>query len=128
MGDLGACLATSVRKLVEEKYQSDSSIAYIVNENIDLNTDFEHVITFLDESPSALHRRFADDLRKIFEKVLRRQLEAIENELQGTPTSLYLALLDMYQVPRCPEELTDSNDQLRRLHREGSVGRRGPDC
>ena len=68
-------------------------------------SDIEHVITFLDESASALHRQFADDLRKAFENVLRQQLEKIEEELSRAPADLYSALLDMYQVDGCPEEL-----------------------
>ena len=105
MNDLGPPLAEAVRDLVQRKYSGNRTLTDLVNAVINETTDFEHVITFLDESPSALHRGFADDLRTSFERVLREQLELIEREIGGPPTGLYKALLDMYQVRGCPEEL-----------------------
>ena len=105
MRDLVPLLNAKVHDLLQTKYLGDGTISALVNAVIGEDTDFEHVITFLDESASALHRRFADDLRETFESVLRQRLDAIEGELGGARASLYAALLDMYKVPGCPEEL-----------------------
>ena len=106
MRHLSQDLNDKVRDLYEQKYKGQDSLNNIVNTVIiDDDTDIEHVITFLDESASALHRQFANDLRKAFENVLRERLEKIEDELSGAPTGLYSALLDMYQVDGCPDEL-----------------------
>src|SRR5439155_12932790 len=59
----------------------------------------------LDQSPSAIHREFADSLRNVFERVLKQKLDAINQELGRAPTGLYEALLDIYEVPRFNEEL-----------------------
>lgn len=105
MRDLGPLLNESVHELIKLRYPGDTTIVDLVNTVIDEDTDFEHVITFLDESPSAIHRRFAEDLRGIFVQVLRQRLELIERELGDSRTGLYSALLDMHQVPGCQEEL-----------------------
>ena len=77
----------------------------LTNDLIDDNTDYEHVITFLDQSPSAVHRRFAAELRRLFEEVLRQRLSDIEIELGDDRFVLYARLLDMYNIPGCPEDL-----------------------
>jgi len=105
MNDLRETLAENVRKLVIDEYKNDPNLVALVNAVIVETTDFEHVITFLDESPSSLHRKFANDLRKTFERALKRRLDLIEMELGGPPTELYKALLDMYKVTGLPEEL-----------------------
>jgi hypothetical protein len=105
MGNLSPELADKVRELVEQKYKGQESLRALANNVIDENTDFEHVITFLDESSSALHKAFADDLRSIFEAVLRQRLEQVQAEQGEVPVGLYSALLDMHEVPRFQEEL-----------------------
>jgi hypothetical protein len=105
MSHLRLPLAEQVRELVLGQYKGDSNLTDLVNEVFDDETDFEHLITFLGESPSALHRKFADDLRKTFESVLRQKLETIEKELGRAPTELFEALLDMYMVSGLREEL-----------------------
>ena len=103
MRDLTIRLASAVRRLVtsEDTYRP---LANVVNEIID-DADFEHVITFFDESPSALHRDFANQLRRIFEAVLIEQLSQIEQELGTARVALYSALLDMYNVTGINEHL-----------------------
>ena len=102
MADLNAPLSAEVRRLVESDYPS---LKRLVNELVDEHTDYEHIITFLDESPSAIHRTFAHQLRVTFEKVLRQRLAHAENELGKDRFRLYAALLDMYNVDNCPEQL-----------------------
>ena len=106
MEDLKAPLTDKVRELFEsekEKYGSLKKLMYdVINEE---STDLEQVITFLDESPSSVHKQLAGDLKRTFEKVLRNELSTIKDEIGDNRFSLYAALLDMYQVEKCPEEL-----------------------
>ena len=73
--------------------------------SLQMKTDIEQIITFLDESPSAIHRQFANKLKDIFAKVLQEKLNKIKNDLGVDRYALYAALLDMYQTEDCPEEL-----------------------
>jgi hypothetical protein len=103
MKDLNPLLTDEISKLVaDDAYRP---LASLVNTAVNENTDFEHVITFLDGSSSALHRRFADQLRQIFQRVLRGRLAEIETRLGDPPTKLYEALLDMHFVPGLEETL-----------------------
>ena len=79
MRDLLPLLTAEVRKLVSsgKKYKP---LADFVNEFAD-DVDFEHMITFFDESPSAVHRDFAGALRRIFERVLKRELAQTKSDL-----------------------------------------------
>ena len=65
-----------------------------------MSTDFEHIITFLDDAPS----QFADRMREAFEEVLRDRLNRI-HETQGGAVLLYKVLLDIYNIEQCPEIL-----------------------
>lgn len=98
MSHLGQALSDGLRKLVKERYAGDDSLSYLVNTVIDETTDFEHVITFLDDSPSRIHRQFAEDMRRVFEKVLEGRLARIFEETGKNPIDLYSVLLDMYNV------------------------------
>ena len=105
MRHLNPLLAERVRELASAGESSDQAILSLVNAIIDDDTDFEHVITFLDESPSARHRAFANELRDVFEKVLRDQLKSIDAEVGADRLKLYSALLDMHNVNGFPEGL-----------------------
>ena len=104
MSDLTLLLATEARALVgaNAKYMP---LQGVVNQIVEDDADFEHVITFFDESPSALHRDFASELRRIFERVLLDQLAHIEDELGTDRLALYSALLDMYNLKGTNESL-----------------------
>lgn len=104
MRDVESELEAKMSDLVNNnsKYESLGSL---VNEIIVRDVDFEHVITFLDQSPSALHREFGDKLKHIFEQVLSEQLSIIEQELGYERVALYAALLDMYNVEGINESL-----------------------
>ena len=105
MADLNGLLRQEVHNLISRKKQKYRSLLNLVNDVIAENTDFEHLITFLDDSPSLIHRQFAEDLRAIFQKTLWGELKAIKNELGNNRFQLYSALLDMYRVNDCPEAL-----------------------
>lgn len=105
MRDLSTPLISEIRSLVDEKYRDETKLADLVNTVITEDIDFEHIITFLSQSPSELHRRFADDLRHAFVSVLREKLDQIESDFGRAPVYLYEALFDMYQLPDIDEEL-----------------------
>lgn len=106
MRDLYPELAEGAGDLLrKEKYESHGELTDLVNEVASENMDPEHIITFLDQSPSAIHRDFAEDLKKVFEDVLREKLDAINKELGDPPTKLYEALIDMHEHPDFDEEL-----------------------
>lgn len=104
MGDLTEEILDRVRTTIttEPKFET---LETLFNSVIDENTDFEHIITFLDQSTSAHHRQFAESLRDIFESVLKARLEKIRNEQGGLPTHLYEALLEFHGLDCCPERL-----------------------
>ena len=77
----------------------------LANEIIMKENDIEQVITFLDESPSIIHREFAEELRHIFERVLKGELLKTKRELGNDRFALYSCLLDMYLIKNCPERL-----------------------
>lgn len=104
MRDLAPFLAKEVRTLVttRKKYKP---LANVVNEIVEDDADFEHVITFFEEASSAVHRDLAEDLRRIFEKVLKRELDQTKRDLSEDRLALYSALLDMYNVEGINEKL-----------------------
>lgn len=105
MSDLSGPLSTRLRNLISDGYSDDDGLKNLVNSVIDETTDFEHVISFLDDAPSLLYRRFADEMRKAFQEVLRNQLNRIREETITDPIELYTVLLDMHNVDAFPESL-----------------------
>ena len=99
MSHLNPPLAIEINKLIQSKYAEHRNLYDLVNTIVDEDTDFEHIITFLDNAPSLLHRRFANDLRRIFEEVLRSRLTEVQESAGGNPTSLYSALFDLHNLP-----------------------------
>ena len=104
MRDLRPHLAEEVRTLVttRRKYRP---LADVVNEIVEDGADFEHIITFFEEASSAVHRDLAEDLRRIFERVLKRELDRTKRNLKEDRLALYSALLDMYNVHGIDEQL-----------------------
>ena len=105
MSDLTDPLSSKLRKLVSENNSKYEDLSYLVNEVITEDTDLEHLITFLADSPSLVHRQFAEDLRKCFYTVLANKLREVESELKDQRFDLYAMLLDMYNMEDCPETL-----------------------
>ena len=104
MRDLAQPLIDELREVVVVEFQGDRTLANLMNE-VDEDTDFEHIITFLDESPSRAHQDFARRVREKFYEVLSGRLHDIRNAVGDDPVDLYAALLDMYEIPGLPEEL-----------------------
>ena len=69
------------------------------------DADFEHIISFLDGTPSHTHRQLAAAVRHDFETVLKEALDQGQKELLESKRSLYAAVIDMYNVADCPEQL-----------------------
>jgi AraC-like DNA-binding protein len=105
MKHLVSLLSDEVSDLVKDHYQDHRSLRFLANDLITDSVDIEQIITFLDQSPSALHRDFAERLRDTFEAVLRQRFEEIELEIGDPPDALYYALIDMHHVPRFTEQL-----------------------
>ena len=105
MEDLRQPLAEAVRDLVTRKPRKYGAFRGLVNEIIHDKVDVEHIITFFHESPSAIHQEFAEELRHVFQKVLKRELRAIAQDHRHERFGLFAALLDMYSVRGCPEIL-----------------------
>ena len=76
-------MVASIKHLVETDDQY-RPLLRVVNDIVGEDADFEHLITFFDESPSAVHRALADRMRKVFEDVLNTRLQEIETELRAT--------------------------------------------
>lgn len=104
MSGLALPLAQAARALVTSNSRY-TPLQTLVNEIAIRNVDFEHVITFLDDSPSALHRQFAARLRRIFETLLTKRLTHIKRTLGPDRSALYLALLDLHNVVQLNERL-----------------------
>ena len=104
MSDLATELVVGIKYLVQSNAQY-RPLLRVVNEIVGEEADFEHLITFFDESPSAVHRAFADGMREVFEEVLNARLQEIEMEYGSKRMSLYAALFDMYNVTGIDESL-----------------------
>lgn len=105
MQDFGELLCTEIRELLNNEYVGDQSLEYLVNSVIDPSVDFEQIITFLSNAPSSRHRKFAEEMRVAFEKLLRRRLDLIREETQGDVFRLYKVLIDMHNIEQSPEVL-----------------------
>ena len=103
--DLNPPLLAELRPLVVEEGGPYEGLMPLFNEVMTEDADLEHLITFLDESPSAVHRQFADHLRRCFSRVLTKTLQTVEDELASDRFGLYAMLLDMYNVPNFSESL-----------------------
>jgi len=104
MKDLTPDLVDEVKKRVQ-KDSAFAGMSRVVNQIVTEEADVEHLITFFDESPSAVHRKFADALRQAFEVVLKKRLATIGNELEEDCPDLYAALFDMYNIDNIDETL-----------------------
>ena len=105
MSDLAKLMHPKVRDIVTSRYSRDSGLVNMANTVIHPTTDYEQLITFLSDSPSMVHRQFADDLRIAFEAALRHRLEEVIAYTGQNPTGLYEALFDMYNIGNVGEVL-----------------------
>ncbi|MCY3748044.1 MAG: SIR2 family protein [Chloroflexi bacterium] len=105
MQDLSPALALELHQLVGKEPFNHESLQDLVNTVINNETDFEHIITFLDNAPSSLHREFAGKMKIAFEEVLRKRLEQIREDVGHDPIELYTVLMDLHNVREYPESL-----------------------
>ena len=105
MRDLALQISEKLREVILNEFPNSNTLKDLANSVINENTDFEQVITFLDDSPSRVHREFADKIKSVFQEVLTERLNEIREELGEDPIDLYAALFDMYEVSECPEVL-----------------------
>ena len=104
MRHLGDPLARAVGNLTRSNPEY-ADLQDLVNDIIDSSTDYEQIITFLDESPSAIHRRFAEELKSTFHATLRSRLHDLAQELESRHFQLYSVFLAMHRLPSFPEQL-----------------------
>lgn len=105
MSDLGPDMLAELRALVHEspKYESATGLVTSV---LNDKTDYEHILTFLDQSPNAVYRQVARDAREIFQAKLAQKIDlAVRGNSGEVPNNLYRALLELYEVEKFPEEL-----------------------
>lgn len=102
---LATALARRMHVLVDEEYDSDPQLLRLVNSIVDEKADFEQLITFFEDAPSAELRAFGLSLRKVFSEVLRSKLLEIHHEIEGRVQELFAALIDMHLVEENPEHL-----------------------
>lgn len=98
-------LAERMRQLYYEAYEDHDGIRRLVNEVVEEDTDFEQLITFLEEARSAEYQALAAQLKDIFSSVLRARLDEVRDELGERHSDLYAALLDMHEVGGIGEAL-----------------------
>jgi hypothetical protein len=98
-------LLESMREEYVEAFREHPGITTLVNDVVDAKTDFEHLLTFLEDTPSHRYRAFAARLKTVFSKVLRTTLEDVRQELGDNHSLLYAVLVDMHDVEQSGESL-----------------------
>jgi hypothetical protein len=88
-----------------EDFADHAGLKHLVNDVVDDDTDFEHLLTFLEDTPSRRYQEFAQRLKTVFSTVLRRALEGVRSELGEQHSALYAVLLDMHEVADSGERL-----------------------
>ena len=105
MPQLSSELLTSTKEMLEERFPDQSNLVTLMNSVAYDEMDFEQFITFLEESVSATHREFADEMKLIFSQVLRSRLDKIREELGSRHSQLYATLIDLYNLEEFDETL-----------------------
>jgi len=105
MPHLSQELFDDMRDLLQEQFSAHLNLETLVNSVVNSETDFEQLITFLEESVSATHRAFAGGLKYIFAHVLRSRLKMARQELGDRHCLLYATLIDLYNVIGFDESL-----------------------
>jgi hypothetical protein len=103
-GLIGRLLERMHEEYVQE-FADHKGMAHLVNDVVDDRTDFEHLLTFLEDTPSGRYQEFADRLKTVFSKVLRAALDNVRQELGEKHSALYAVLVDMHQVEASGESL-----------------------
>jgi hypothetical protein len=98
-------LRERMREVYVEHFSSHPGMRRLVNEVVSDNTDFEHLLTFLEDAPSGQYKEFAGLLKDAFSTVLRSALDKARSEAGDEYSYLYAALVDMHHVSGAQESL-----------------------
>jgi hypothetical protein len=98
-------LLDRAREAYMEGFVDHLGLKHLVNDVVDDDTDFEQLLTFLEDTPSARYQAFAQHLKRVFSTVLRTALDEVRTELGDEHSALYAVLLDMHEVPDSGEQL-----------------------
>lgn len=105
MSGLTNRLLGGMREEYMKNFTGHPGMKRLVNDVVNTSTDFEHLLTFLEDTPSLPYRKFAAALKTVFSAVLRAELEGVTGDLDGRQSALYAALVDMHQVEGAGESL-----------------------
>jgi hypothetical protein len=94
-----------MRELYTDSFSDHSGVKHLVNDVVGDETDFEHLLTFLADTPSNRYQEFASRLREVFSDVLRTELLEVRESLGEKHSTLYSVLLDMHNVDDSGEAL-----------------------
>jgi hypothetical protein len=98
-------LLDRTRDAYDKDFTDHAGLRDLVNDVVDARTDFEHLLTFLADTPSKRYQEFAERLKLVFSTVLREALADARTELGNHRSGLYAALLDMHEVVDSGEHL-----------------------
>lgn len=98
-------LLERTREAYIEEFGDHLGLKHLVNDVVGDDTDFEHLLTFLEDAPSGDYQKFAHRLKQVFSVVLRTALDDVRRELGDKHSNLYAVLLDMHEVPDAGEQL-----------------------
>jgi hypothetical protein len=98
-------LLEHMRAVYIEHFHDHPGIRHLVNDVVDDQTDFEQLLTFLTDTPSARYQEFAERLKTVFSTVLRGALDGVQDEVGEEHAKLYAVLVDMHQVESLGEAL-----------------------
>lgn len=105
MPGLARPLIDRMREAYVEHFPDHKGMAHLVNDVIDDQTDFEHLLTFLSDTPSRPYQELADRLSTVFSTVLRSALDQVVRNVGERRSELFAALLDMHEVADTDESL-----------------------
>lgn len=105
MEGLGPLFVAALRHVYMQSFSDSGVVRRLINEVIQDDTDFEHLITFLEDAPSHTFRLLAAELNEVLSTVLRSELERARQQIDPGQSNLYDTLLDMYRVTGVDETL-----------------------
>lgn len=105
MRGLSPLLISGMQELINSEAESRALVGQFINDIMNEDADFEQLTTFLEDAPSAAHRRVAAQFKEVFFSVLQGELRATAAALGGSHSELLAALIDMHQVDRRAEDL-----------------------
>lgn len=98
-------LLERMREVYVDQFHDHPSVSHLVNDVVDADTDFEHLLTFLEDTPSLVYQDLARRLKTVFSAVLRSALDKVCTEVGDKHSELYAVLVDMHQVESSRESL-----------------------